>query len=77
MNSTRFDGWPAAVCSCVTLLNIMPLSFAPSLSNDMGAGIPEPPVAAQLHITSLWASVDLPSSTFSSPNEPLNTARGC
>lgn len=52
MNSTRFDGWPAAVCSCVTLLNITPLSFSLSLSNDMGAGIPEPPAAAQLHITS-------------------------
>lgn len=52
MNSTRFDGWPAAVCSCVTLLNIMPLSFSPSRCNDMGTGIPEPPVAAQLHITS-------------------------
>lgn len=28
------------------------LRLSPSLSNDMGAGIPEPPVATQLHITS-------------------------
>lgn len=52
MNLTRFDGWPAAVCRCVTLLNIMPRSFSPTHHNDMGARIPEPPVAAQLHITS-------------------------
>lgn len=53
MNSTGFDGWPAAVCSFVTLLNITPLSFFLSLSNDMGAGIPEPPVGSHSCISLL------------------------